>query len=185
VRDRMVVFAGYPTPSLSNEVWALSLAGTPTWTLLAPTGRPPSTRYAHSAIYDPVHDRMVVFGGNAASYACFNDVWALGWSTTVIGVGDPQASPLISYLRPPAPNPTRGGTSVSFSLARAGRVQLGIYDVSGRFVRKLVDGERRAGAGTVVWNGTAESGTRLQAGMYFVRLTAPGFRETRRVILLE
>jgi len=52
-------------------------------------------------------------------------------------------------------------------------------------VRQLVDGERRAGVETVVWNGTAESGARLQAGVYFVRLAAPGFRETRRVILLK
>jgi hypothetical protein len=184
-RDRMVVFAGYPTPSLSNEVRALSLAGTPTWTLLAPAGKPPSARSAHSAIYDPVHDRMVIFGGNAASYACFNDVWALGWSTAVIAVGDPQARPLVSGLRPPVPNPTRGTTAVTFALAQAGRVQLGVYDVSGRLVRRLVDAERRAGVEKVVWNGMAESGARLQAGMYFVRLTAPGFRETRRVILLR
>ena len=184
VRDRMVVFAGYPTPSLSNEVWALSLAGTPTWTLLAPTGRPPSTRYAHSAIYDPVHDRMVVFGGIAARSACLNGVWTLGWSSTA-AVDDPPPHPLISYLRPPAPNPARGTTAVSFALTQASRVQLGIYDVSGRLVRRLVDGERRAGVETVVWNGTAESGARLQTGVYFVQLVAPGFRETRRVILLR
>ena len=50
-------------PTLRNDVWALSLAGTPAWTQLTPTGTPPSARYGHSAIYDPVRDRMVVFGG--------------------------------------------------------------------------------------------------------------------------
>jgi hypothetical protein len=100
-------------------------------------------------------------------------------------VDDPQAWPLVSGLRPPAPNPTRGTTAVSYAIAQTGRVQLGVYDVSGRLVRKLVDGERRAGSETVVWNGMDASGARRPAGIYFVRLTAPGLRETRRVVLLK
>src|SRR5439155_282253 len=54
----------------------LSLAGTPTWTILTPTGTPPPARTAHSAIYDPVRDRMVVFGGGGAS-SYLDDVWVL------------------------------------------------------------------------------------------------------------
>ena len=80
VRDRMVVFGGFTGSSNLNDVWALSLAGTPAWTQLTPTGTPPIARYAHSAIYDPVRDRMVVFGGVAASY--LNDVWALSLAGT-------------------------------------------------------------------------------------------------------
>jgi hypothetical protein len=182
IRDRMVAFGGYGPGYYRNDVWALSLAGTSAWTQLTPSGTPPSGRDGHSAIYDPVRDRMVVFGGYSGYV--LNDVWALEWSTTA-AVDDRPVRPLISYLRPPAPNPTRGATTVSYALARAGRVQLGVYDVSGRLVRRLVDGERRAGTETVVWNGTAESGARLQAGIYFVRLAAPGFRETRRVVLLK
>jgi hypothetical protein len=188
VRDRMVVFGGcyYMISGWSaylNDVWELSLAGTPAWTQLTPSGTLPYGRRYHSAIYDPMRDHMVVFGGDCGKFLN-NNVWALGWSPTV-AVDDPQPQPLISGLRPPVPNPTRGTTAVSYALAQAGRVQLGIYDVSGRLVRKLVDGERHAGVETVVWNGTAESGARLQAGVYFVRLAAPGFRETRRVILLK
>jgi hypothetical protein len=186
VRDRMVVFGGNLGASSNlNDVWALSQAGTPAWTQLTPSGTPPSTRNAHSAIYDPVRDRMEVFGGTtSANNTNLNDVWALEWKTTT-AVDEPEAPPLLSGLRPPAPNPTRRTTTVSYALAQAGRVQLGVYDVSGRLVRQLVDGERRAGTETVVWNGTAASGARLEAGVYFVRLATPGFRETRRVILLR
>jgi hypothetical protein len=184
VRDRMVVFGGRDPYYFLNDVWALSLAGTQAWTELTPSGSLPSERNDHSAIYDPMRDRMVVFGGYSNGQGFVNDVWALWWSGIGAGVGS-EAQPLISYLRPPAPNPTRGTTTVSFALAQAGRVQLGVYDVSGRLVRQLVDGERRAGTETVVWNGTAESGARLQSGIYFVRLAAPGFRETRRVVLLK
>jgi hypothetical protein len=180
LRDRMAVFGG--SGPFLNDVWALTLADTLAWKELAPSGTPPCRRGSHSAIYDPVRDQMVVFGG----YWDFklDDAWALGWKFNT-AVDDPAAHPLVSGLRPPAPNPTRGSTSVSFALAQAGRVQLGVYDVSGRLVRKLVDGERRAGSETVVWNGTTDSGAKLEAGVYFVRLAGPGLRETRRAILLR
>ncbi len=80
VRDRMVVFGGWQQSGANfGDVWALSLAGTPAWTELAPTGTPPSPRRYHSAIYDPVRDRMLVFGGYDNSYY-YNDVWALSLS---------------------------------------------------------------------------------------------------------
>lgn len=78
VRDRMIVFGGYDGTSFLNDVWALSLSGTPAWTLLSPSGAPPDSRDYHGAIYDPVRERMVVFGGNNGSV--YNDVWALSLS---------------------------------------------------------------------------------------------------------
>jgi hypothetical protein len=80
VRDRMIVFGGYQDGGYLNGVWALSLSGTPTWTLLQTAGTPPAPRREHSAIYDPVGDRMIVFGGTNGSY--FGDVWALGLAGT-------------------------------------------------------------------------------------------------------
>jgi hypothetical protein len=180
VRDRMVVFGGYDE---LNDVWALSLADPTEWTELTPWGTRPPGRAGLSAIYDPVRECMVVFGGEW--YGGLNDVWALTWWRWPYNEVEDPLPPLISGLRPPAPNPTRGTTAVNYALAQAGHVQLGVYDVSGRLVRRLVDGEQRAGTETTVWNGTDESGAKLGAGVYFVRLAGPGIRETRRVILLE
>ena len=94
VRDRMVVFGGRSSASYLNDVWALSLAGTPAWTHVTPTGAPPGARQGHSAIYDPVRDRMVVFGGAASSFV--NDVWALSLS------GTPAWTQLVPSGTPPA-----------------------------------------------------------------------------------
>jgi hypothetical protein len=179
VRDRMVVFGGTFGPKY-NDVWALSLEQTPAWTQLTPTGTPPSAREEHSAIYDPVRNRMVAFGGSDA----LNDVWALEWGTPT-GVGDRETPPLVSDLHFPVPNPSHGTTTVSYSIAKAGRVQLGVYDVRGRLVRRLVEGERRAGVEAVVWDGTSDSGTRLGTGVYFVRLVGPGIQATRQAVLLK
>ena len=81
VRNRMVIFGGKSADgTLLNDVWQLSLSGSPAWTQLAPTGTPPAPRSAHCAAYDPVNDRMIVFGGAGASN--FNDVWALSLAGT-------------------------------------------------------------------------------------------------------
>ncbi len=77
LRDRMVVFGGASNGSYHNDVWALTLSGTPAWSPLTPSGTPPTGRSGHAAIYDPVRDRMVVFGGAVGSSSYRNDVWAL------------------------------------------------------------------------------------------------------------
>jgi hypothetical protein len=102
----------------------------------------------------------------------------------VLAVEKPTA-PALNFLRQPAPNPFTGTTTVEFSVARAGHVEIGVYDVSGRLVRRLLDGEQRAGAQKIFWNGVSDSGAKLGAGVYFVRLVAPAFRVTRKSVLIR
>ena len=78
LRDRMLIFRSGFGASVFNEVWALSLSGPPTWTKLTVTGTPPSVRSGNSAIYDPVRDRMLIFGGGSGSP--LNEVWELSLS---------------------------------------------------------------------------------------------------------
>src|SRR2546422_4649056 len=64
VRNRVLVFGGIgPNGGLVDlaDVWSLSLSDT-TWSQLQPSGEGPSARSSHSAIYDPVRDRMLIFG---------------------------------------------------------------------------------------------------------------------------
>src|SRR5438445_382812 len=52
--DRMIVYGGFDGgPVNRSDLWALSLAGTPTWSELFPSGTGPGPRSAHSLIYDP------------------------------------------------------------------------------------------------------------------------------------
>lgn len=77
VGNRMLVFGGADEAgALLDELWELSLSGTPTWTQLSPSGTPPSARSNHTAIYDPQGQRMILFGGRGTS-GDFNDVWVL------------------------------------------------------------------------------------------------------------
>lgn len=82
-RQRLIVFGGVGATRYS-DLWALSLSGVPTWSLLAPSSAGPSPRSDASMILDPVRDRVIVFGGDASPRV--NDTWAYslsgatGWS---------------------------------------------------------------------------------------------------------
>jgi hypothetical protein len=76
VRDRVILFGGYEGTTLRNDTWSLSLTGTPTWTKLSPAGTLPPPRFGHVAVYDSVRDRMLVYGGTAAG-AIDGDTYAL------------------------------------------------------------------------------------------------------------
>ena len=90
----------------------------------------------------------------------------------------------VAALEPASPNPFRSSTVFAYTLSRAGRVELAIFDAQGRQVRSLLAGERPAGHATVSWDGRAEGGA-AAAGVYIVRLRAPGVSPalSQRVVL--
>lgn len=74
--DRIIGFGGLAFP-VTHELWTVSLAaGYPVWQALSPPGSRPPTRFGHSAIYDPVGERMILFGGQDWDVR-YSDVWEL------------------------------------------------------------------------------------------------------------
>ncbi len=96
----MIIFGGGGgdisfVPTMLNDTWVLSnadgLGGIPTWAQLNPTGGSPSGRGFHSAVYDPVSNSLIVFGGDLAIGYCneeINDTWVL---SNANGLGGPPA----------------------------------------------------------------------------------------------
>jgi len=107
-RDRVVLFGGVTPAGRSNEVFVLSLTGPPTWVALPTGGTPPLPRNFHTAIYDPVRDRMVVFGGNIGT-SRRNDTWVLDFA---------QVPPAWSQLAPPVGPIARDGHVAVYDGAR-------------------------------------------------------------------
>jgi len=88
-------------------------------------------------------------------------------------------------LGPASPSPARGAASVAFDLPRPGRVRLDLYDVRGRLVRTLVDGQRPAGTQVARWDGRDGAGQPAAAGVYFLRIEAAGETKSGRIALLR
>jgi photosystem II stability/assembly factor-like uncharacterized protein len=78
------------------------------------------------------------------------------------------------------PNPGNAAFEIRFELARAQAVRLSVYDLTGRLVENLAQGNLSAGAHTQLWNGAPFS-----SGIYFVRLESPGGAMTRKLLLLK
>jgi hypothetical protein len=83
------------------------------------------------------------------------------------------------------PNPFNPATTIQYALPQAMRVRLVIYDVSGRLVRKLVDGVEDAGDRRVSWDGRDERGSAVGSGVYVYRLEAGGTTLARKMSLLK
>jgi flagellar hook assembly protein FlgD len=83
------------------------------------------------------------------------------------------------------PNPFNPVTEIRFVLPKAMTVQLDVFAVDGRRVRRLVSGDRVAGPHTVRWDGRDEAGSSLASGTYRIRLRADGQVRSRAVTLLK
>jgi len=78
VRNRLLVVGGESLASGSlDELWALSLGGTPDWSMTALGGTAPPARADGVLVYDSIRDRLVLFGGRAPDGGKLTDAWAL------------------------------------------------------------------------------------------------------------
>jgi hypothetical protein len=84
------------------------------------------------------------------------------------------------------PNPFNPQTTIAFSLKQRGRVRVDVYDVAGALVKSLLDETRAAGSYTDVrWDGTNDVNQPVASGVYFYRLVAGEFAQTRKMVLLK
>ena len=88
--------------------------------------------------------------------------------------------PLLSKLDQNYPNPFNPTTVLTYQLSTYGYATLKVYDVLGREVATLVDGERSAGVHTVSWDAS-----RLSSGVFLYRLKVGDFSDVKKMILMK
>jgi DNA-binding beta-propeller fold protein YncE len=94
-------------------------------------------------------------------------------------------TPRVLGLAAPRPNPAAGATTLEYTLSRTGHVRLALYDVAGRRVQMLRDGEMSGGAHHEAVSLRDPAGRELASGLYLVRLEAEGRVLTRRLALVH
>jgi len=100
---------------------------------------------------------------------------------TAPGVASPEL-PAQLVLEGTCPNPFSSETVISFSLPSAGNASLRVYDMTGRIIRTIADGEMAASAHSLAWDGRDDSGNTVAAGVYFCRLEAAGQSAVQKMI---
>ena len=83
------------------------------------------------------------------------------------------------------PNPFNPTTEIAFSLPKPGNVQLEVYNIMGQRVRTLVNGFMPAGNNRISFDSRSDNGLPLSSGVYFYRLAAGTFSQTRKMVLVK
>jgi hypothetical protein len=103
--------------------------------------------------------------------------------STVTGAHTP--TPRQTALLQNVPNPFNPTTTIRFELATPADIRLEIYSVRGSRIRTLASGVHPAGSHAIEWDGRNQRGAQVSSGVYFYRLVAGSFAETRKMVLLK
>ena len=96
-----------------------------------------------------------------------------------------DAVPMVYDLMQNYPNPFNPSTSIGFTLPEAGYVTVSVYDMTGRLVSTLVDGNLDEGVHMVEWDGMDSSGAMVSAGVYIYALESSDMIMTKKMILMK
>jgi hypothetical protein len=110
--------------------------------------------------------------------------WKLDLNALPVAVA-PAARPARLAFAAPQPNPSRGSAQLSLEVSSATALQIDIYDAMGRRVRALARGSFEPGRHTIEWDGTSDSGRRVEPGLYFVRASGDGAAATTRLTRVD
>jgi len=116
------------------------------------------------------------------------DVDTYGDAPLSVGTGSVDTAdvvPVVYSLSQNYPNPFNPSTSIEFSLKDAGHATLNIYDISGRLVSTLIDGNMGNGSHKVVWDGMDNSGIQVSAGLYIYSLQTADMTMTKKMVFMK
>ncbi|MFZ5980327.1 MAG: C25 family cysteine peptidase [Candidatus Zixiibacteriota bacterium] len=98
---------------------------------------------------------------------------------------EPENLPYTFALAQNYPNPFNPGTVIAFELPRRTHAKLAIFNTLGQKVRTLIDRDLAFGRHEIYWDGLNDSGGKVAGGVYFYRLVADYFSESKKMILLK
>ena len=83
------------------------------------------------------------------------------------------------------PNPFNPATTLRYDLPRQAKVTIRVYDVLGKLVATLVDGQKKAGSYTVQWNGRDDSGKTVPSGLYIAKMVTSDYSKSVKMLLMK
>jgi parallel beta-helix repeat protein len=119
-------------------------------------------------------------GDSVSDYVDFDP-----WLDAPIGIYEYKPTPILTYELKNKPNPFKNRTIIYYSLTKSGIISLKVYDQTGRLVKILENGIKRAGNYTVSWDGCNNANQKVPAGVYFAILKSGDFTSIKKIILVR
>ncbi|MBU8920248.1 MAG: T9SS type A sorting domain-containing protein [Bacteroidales bacterium] len=106
-------------------------------------------------------------------------------TTIQTAAGDELAQPNAFVLHQNVPNPFNPATTIRFDLPQAAHVSLCVYNVKGELVSTIVDRQMTEGRKEINWMASGNAARSISSGIYFYRLVAGDYVQTRKMVLLR
>lgn len=143
--------------------------------------------------YGSVYGSISLITGdyNEDGYADLAVAGDVGVSILINLSGDPTgakeipSSPVVFNLLANYPNPFNPTTNIKFSVQKAGRVIISVYDVTGQKVRELVNRNYERGEFKTIWDGKNSDNQPVGSGVYFVRMIAGNYKAVGKMVLIR
>ena len=119
------------------------------------------------------------------AFVFYVDDFAIHSNGGSVGNDDNTAPVLQNALIGNYPNPFNPETTIRFSTATSGPVNLGIYNLKGQLVKTLVNESKASGNHSAVWNGMDDHNRPVASGVYYYKMQAGKFSDTRKMILMK
>lgn len=188
---KAVIYGGHNGQTVLGDLWKFSISSG-TWDSIPQGNVKPSARSSHTGVYIPQQDKMLLFGGADSIY--LNDTWEFT-NIGAIGIGETQSGvPKEFILYQNYPNPFNASTKIKFSIPPSkgvrGMTKLIVYDILGREIASFFSSpwERLVRQGSYGGGAAFEvefDGSAFPSGVYFYRLIAGGFVQTKKMILIK
>ncbi len=147
-------------------------------------GAPLLTGHTYTSIFDHATQPRILWG-EGSSFAFGTTHWeSFRHNAHAAGCTTLDAGTATSLAPRAWPNPFREATTLRYSLARPGRVQVDLYDIAGRWIRQLESAEVAAGEQRRAWDGLDAAGRPVGPGMYAYRIRTEDGVRTGKVMRL-
>lgn len=83
------------------------------------------------------------------------------------------------------PNPFNPSTTIQYEIPKPGKVEVKIFDINGRLVKKIIRQNQQAGLQKVIWNGQNKSGVKVASGFYVYTVKFENAILSKKMILLK
>jgi len=128
----------------------------------------------------------ILYAGKASIFSNFDNLYFDGYTYTDVKDKEDNTTMAKDFsLFDNYPNPFNPETRIGYTLPTASHVTLEIFNILGQRIKTIVDEDQTVGKKEITWDGRNEQGEQVASGVYFYRLQAKDFVQTKKMVLMR